>query len=377
MLTMPDPCAPPAAHAQQLTSVALDSRPSLPSLADAYCRYFPIGAAVDAESLSELGDLLTAQVSSVVPVHDMSWERIHPRPGSEPLSYDFSRADCVAAFASRRGMKLRGHTLVWHRQTPEWVFESPGVPATRPQVIRRMEDHISTVLAHFRDTVYCWDVVNQALSDGAGAWRTDSPWQRIAGADQDGDGVPDYITRAFAAARAGDPRARLFYSDDAIEDGSRRELVTAMVRALKVQGLIDGVGIQGHWSVTAPDPETVRQGIRHFASLGVEVQVTEMELSVYRRAVTPAMRGPTPRLLERQAARYAALFRVFREEARAGRLTGVTFAGISDGTARCDGTHAQDPTPDPARDQGRPDWPLLFDEHRRPKKAFWSIVKWQ
>ena len=196
-----------------------------------------------------------------------------------------------------------------------------------------MQEHISTLLTRYKGQVYCWDVVNEALSDDGG-WRTDSPWFAAAGADEDCDGIPDYIEKAFEFARQADPSALLFYNDYNIESGAKLEAAVRLVKALKEKGLVDGVGIQGHWSIFEPDAQTVRNAIERFESLGVDVQITELDLSVFRWGDTSSLAALPPDLESRQAAQYDALFKVFRDESGApgssragqpGKLTGVTF----------------------------------------------------
>jgi endo-1,4-beta-xylanase len=346
-----------------------------PSLASVYQSYFPIGAAVEPQTLLTHGDLLAAQVNCIVAENAMKWERIHPRRGNDSSSYNFYGADAIVAFAREHGMLVRGHTLVWHQQVPRWVFRGASGTATRAEVLERMRDHITTLLGRFRGAVYCWDVVNEALSEGEGTWRVDSPWFQAAGDDQDGDGIPDYIVKAFEFARSADPEAKLFYNDYNIEAGGKLEKAYNLVKALKEKGLVDGVGIQGHWSIYGPDAETVRKAIERFASLGVEVQITELDLSVYRWGDSSSLPALPQDLESRQAARYGALFKVFREEARAegaaatprqGKLTGVTFWGAADDSTWLDSFPVS----------GRKDWPLLFDTGHHPKRAFWAVAQW-
>jgi endo-1,4-beta-xylanase len=336
------------------------------SLAAAYERYFPIGAAVDKEALFGLAGLLARQVNSLTAENEMKWERLHPLPGNEPAAYDFSQADRIVGFAAERGMRVRGHTLVWHRQVPEWVFLGPdGSPAAREHVLKRLREHIDAVLAHFRGKVYCWDVVNEALADGARGWRQDSPWHMAAGRDEDGDGLPDYIVQAFAQARVADPQALLFYNDYGIEAGPKHAKAFSLARALKAQGLLDGVGIQGHWSIHDLNPEAVGWAIRRFASLGLQVHITELDLSVYRWGDESSLPELPAELAERQARCYGELFAVLREQAGPGRLTAVTFWGLAD-----DHTWLDD---FPVR--GRKDWPLPFDAEHQPKPAFWTLLQ--
>ena len=166
---------------------------------------FPIGAAVEPQTLVTQGDLLAAQVNSLVAENEMKWERIHPRRGNAATSYNFYGADAIAAFAREHGMRMRGHTLVWHQQVPRWVFRGANGTATRDEVLESMRDHITTLLGRFKGVVSAWDVVNEAVSDGGGPWRVESPWFQAAGADEDGDGIPDYIVKAFEFARSADP----------------------------------------------------------------------------------------------------------------------------------------------------------------------------
>jgi endo-1,4-beta-xylanase len=339
---------------------------AVPSLAALYQRYFPIGAAVEPQTLVSQGDLLAAQVNSLVAENAMKWERIHPLPGDGPASYDFAGADAIVEYARAHGMKVRGHNLVWHNQTPDWVFQGEEGPATETQLLSRLRSHVVTLLAHFRDRVYCWDVVNEALSEGTGEWRTGSPWQRLAGSLDGPDGVPVYIGKAFEYARAADPAARLFYNDYGIEAGAKLESTMRLVKALRERAIIDGVGIQGHWTVSGPEAETVRHAIQAFASLGVEVQITELDVSLFPSGDTSALREARPDLLSKQAGRYGSYFRVFREEAQAHRLTGVTLWGIADDHTWLDDFPVK----------GRKDWPLLFDALHRPKDAFWTVARW-
>ena len=166
---------------------------AVPSLATMYQAYFPIGAAVEPESLVTQGSLLAAQVNSLVAENAMKWERIHPLKGTDASSYNFTGADAIVAFAQEHGMQVRGHNLVWHQQVPDWVFKGESGPATKAEVLSRMRSHIDALLAHFRGTIYCWDVVNEALADGAGTWR-DSLWYRTAGSDEDGEAQAHHLT---------------------------------------------------------------------------------------------------------------------------------------------------------------------------------------
>jgi len=345
------------------------SAEAIPSLASVYKPYFPIGAAVNVPNIETEGSFLASQVDSLVADNDMKWENIHPLPGDKPSDYNFGPADQIVAFAQKHGMLVRGHNLVWHQQVPDWVFEGPtGKPlsATKAEVLARLKQHITTLLDHFRGKVYCWDVVNEAISDGQGMWRTDSPWYETAGTSTGGDGIPDYIEKAYEYARKADPAVKLFYNDYNIESGSKLEKAFELAKALKAKGLLDGIGIQGHWQIYSVDPAAVRRAIDRFASLGLAVQVTELDMSVYRWGDDSSLPSLPPDRESLQAKMYGELFKVFREEGAAGKLTGVTFWGIADNDTWLDDFPVA----------GRTDWPLLFDAQLRPKPAFWAVAKW-
>jgi endo-1,4-beta-xylanase len=340
---------------------------AMPSLAQRYAPFFRVGAAVKRSTLVTHADLLLTQVNSLVCENAMKWEAIHPVPGDGEASYRFADADAIVAFAAEHEMTMRGHTLVWHQQVPEWVFRaSGGGLATKAEVLGRMQSHIQALLSRYRGMVSCWDVVNEALSDGPQTWREDSGWHRTAGSDDDGDGVPDYIVRAFQCAREADPSARLFYNDYGIESGVKRERAYTLAKTLKARGLIDGVGIQGHWSILSPDERVVQAAIERFSSLGLAVEITELDLSVYSWGDASSLADLPPGLERVQASRYGALFGVFRRLAEAGKLQAVTFWGIADDQTWLDNFPVK----------GRKDWPLLFDVGHRPKLAFWSVVRW-
>lgn len=335
----------------------------VPSLARVYEPFFPIGAAVERRNLDTHGELLREQVNGLVCENAMKWERIHPFSGDGEASYRFSDADAIVAFAAANGMRMRGHTLLWHKQCPAWVFEVPAGVDPAAVVLGRLRGHVRTLLERYRGTVACWDVANEAIADDGG-WRADSGWHRASGADA--DGIPEYLVQVFRFAREADPSARLFYNDYGIESGPKLQRALRLVNSLRDLGLLDGVGIQGHWSIHAPEPRLVGDAIARFSALGVAVEVTELDLSVYRWGDASSFPRLAPEIERAQAARYGALFRVFREQAAAGRLQAVTFWGIADDSTWLD----EFPVP------GRKNWPLLFDSAHRPKEAFRSVASW-
>lgn len=333
----------------------------IPRLRDVQAELFPLGAAVTPEMVDRSDPhfrLLTKHYGVIVAGNAMKPEALQPREGV----FRFAQADKLVAFADQTGTRLRGHTLVWHNQTPAWFFEDPAdpqKPASKEVVLQRLRDHVTTVVSHFAGEVDTWDVVNEVLSDRSGLRTGDegSRWYELAG--------PGYIDEAFRAARAADPHARLAINDYNLEsDRSKQDAMVELVKGMKARGVpVDVVGLQGHISLYGPSVDDFRRAIERFAALGVKVQVTELDVSVYRSPSEPR-KDPTPELLADQGRRYAELFAMFRQEAAAGRLDMVVLWGTADDDTWLDNFPVM----------GRPDAPLLFDRNLQAKPAFWAVV---
>lgn len=347
---------------------------TVPSLSEKYAPLFPIGAAVDSGSIKSHEALLARHFNSITAENEMKFESLEATEGV----FDYSSADAMVALAKSHGMKVRGHTLVWHRQTPAWMFQGPnGTPASPELLLSRLRNHIQNVVSHFKGSVYAWDVVNEAILDN-GQWRTanepeddqKSAWHGILGTT--------YIAEAFEAAHAADPDAKLFYNEYRNYIPQKRQAVYEMLKQLLADGVpVHGVGLQCHLNIEpSTDPahhgyfQTVaelEQAIELYASLGLEVQVTELDLSVYVPGVkyTPdqffTAETFTDEVEVRQATRYAEFFALFRKHART--VTGVTFWGVAD-----DNTWLSEFS------SGRKDFPLLFDMEHEPKKAFHAVM---
>jgi endo-1,4-beta-xylanase len=325
------------------------------SLRDTYADYFRIGAAVSPPVLTTHGDLLTKHFGSITAGNEMKPERTQPREGD----FTFERADELVAFAERNGMRVRGHTLVWHSQTPDWFFESRdgNGPASRELVLERMRTHISTVAGHFRGKVYAWDVVNEAVADKGDDVLRDSTWRRLAG--------DDYVAKAFEFAHAADPDALLFYNDYNAADRDKRRKIHRLLEDLLRDGVpVHGVGMQAHISIHAPSLDDFRAAIELYASLGVQIHITELDMSVFAHEDTRTdLREPTAKMMRTQDERYEAFFALFREHHDV--ITNVTFWGVADDRTWLDNF--------PVR--GRKNWPLLFDVDHQPKPAFDRVVR--
>lgn len=342
------------------------------SLSKAYESYFLIGTAMNRVQVSgadtQAMPFIARQFNSVTAENAMKWERIHPEPGR----YDFGLADRIVDFAERNGMKVIGHVLVWHSQTPDWVFQdSLGNLLTRDALLERLKDHISTVVGHYKGRLLGWDVVNEAVDESGSLRRT--KWLEIIG--------EDYIEKAFIFAHEADPGAELYYNDYNNEEPAKRAGVIPIVRDLQAKGIrIDGVGIQGHWHLDSPGMTVIDESIGKYAALGMKVMITELEINVlptpswlygaeiskmaeYRDSLNPYVKG-LPDSVEKQLAdRYAELFRILLKHDDA--VTRVTFWGVHDGYSWKNGW----PIP------GRTNYPLLFDRNYNPKPAFYAVIR--
>lgn len=343
-----------------IIAVHLKAQQAQAGLKDYYSKYFPIGVAVSARDLKNPQEvaLILSQFNSLTPENAMKMGPIHP----EENRYNWKDADSIVAFAQAHGLKVRGHNLCWHEQTPKWLFrDSAGKLVTKEVLLKKLKDHITTVVNRYKDKVYAWDVVNEAIDDDSAKFLRNSLWYQICGAD--------FIAKAFEYAHEADPKAVLFYNDYNTERPEKRERVYRLLKQLVDAGApINAVGIQAHWSVYEPDPANLVATIKKFSSLGLKVQVTELDVSIYPWEKNMRARRPgesdayTPELEKKQADQYAEVFKIFREYKKV--ITGVTFWNISDKHTWLDGY----PVP------GRKNYPLLFDQNFQPKKAYWKVV---
>lgn len=330
-------------------------------LKDYYKDYFPIGVAVKPQMM-EIGaeaDLILAQFNSMTAENAMKMGPIHP----EENRYNWEAADKIADFAVKNGLKLRGHTLCWHNQTPNWFFtDSEGKQVNKEILLARLKSHIFEVVKRYKGKIYAWDVVNEAVPDeGIEIYRKSKFYEII------GD---EYIEYAFRYAHEADADALLFYNDYNTENKGKREKIYQIITNLIKKGVpVHGVGLQGHWSLTEPTAQALEESITKFASLGLKVQITELDVSVYTQEHESREKTDTDKaeftaeMNQRQATHYKMLFEVFRKHKD--KITGVTFWNLSDKSSWLDNFPVK----------GRKNFPLLFDENYQPKKAYWEVVK--
>lgn len=332
-------------------------------LKDYYKNYFTMGVAVSPRSLQgEEAELILKHFQSLTPENVMKMGPIHP----EENKYNWEPADAIVNFAQEHGLKMRGHTLCWHNQTPAWLFkDDKGNPVTKEVLLHRLKDHITQVVSRYKGKVYAWDVVNEVIDDNDSKFFRESPWYTICG--------EDFVAKAFEYAHEADPDALLFYNDYNTENPGKRERIYRMLKKLvDAKVPINGVGLQAHWSIYNPSEQELKNSIEKFSSLGLDVQITELDISVYppengvRRERKPDEDITfTAEKEQKQIDQYNMIFKVFREYKD--KITGVTFWNISDKYSWLDFY--------PVR--GRKNYPLLFDQNLKPKKAYWEVVSFE
>jgi len=331
-----------------------------------YENYFPIGCAFNAKA-----DVSNTALKSFIPKHYNSiTAENHLKPKfvqPSQNSFDWRYADSTVNFAKRNNMKIRGHTLAWYLSMPSWMYKnSNNTLVNKTELLNRMQTHINTTVGRYGTDIYCWDVVNEAIvnnDDTTIIYRaTTDTLYMIAG--------EDYIEMAFRYAYAANNQVKLFYNDYRFSNPIKRKKIYKMLKRLIEKGVpIDGVGMQEH---LIPDEMTeayLQETIDMFAGLGLKIQITELDLSVYdyRTPGSPDLNiadsAYTSTREAKQNAFYEMLFRTYRRNKN--NITGITFWGVRD-------SHDNFRT----NDIGKMDYPFLFDEQYKNKSAFYKVVKW-
>ncbi|MGO9199049.1 MAG: endo-1,4-beta-xylanase [Limisphaerales bacterium] len=391
-----------------------------PTLKDAYKNHFYVGAAINrtiatgasvrADNVNRTSErvdkdiaLVKEQFNQISPENDLKWQLIHPREGAD--GYNFAPADAFVDFGVSNQMYIVGHTLVWHGQTPFWVFRGTNLPpgaanvaspasaaitnaagtnapgggrfgpgfgggfarggfsgprASREELLQRMRDHIHTVVSRYKGKVQAWDVVNEAVADGGTNILRNSLWLEIIG--------PDFIAKAFEYAHEADPDALLRYNDYGLENPSKRRKLITLIKSLQEQHVpVMAIGSQTHVSVSSPSFEAEDQALTDLETLGLPIHITELDVNSAQggqrtTGADTANNAATTRggLVDeanrRLADAYAGLFRAFVKHDKSVKV--VTFWGANDAVSW--------------RRQGRP---LLFDGDDRPKPAFDAVIR--
>jgi|CZKV01.1.fsa_nt_gi endo-1,4-beta-xylanase len=390
-----------------------------PALKDAYKDHFYVGvainrtiaanAAVEADNVNRNMEqvnkdiaLVKEQFNQISPENDLKWALIHPQEGAD--GYHFGPADAYVNFGVSNHMYVVGHTLVWHGQTPRWVFQGTNLPpgitntslpsvaptntpgtnsfggrrsgrgfgggfggfnmngphASREELLQRMHDHIFTVVGRYKGKIKVWDVVNEAIADNGTNILRNSPWLQIIG--------PDFIAKAFEYAHAADPDAILRYNDYSLENPGKRHKLITLIKSLQEQHVpVMAIGSQTHVSVSSPSYETEDQALTELETLGLPIHITEFDVNgaqggqrengadIANNAAT-TQGGLVDNANQRLANQYSNLFKVFLKHQRSVKV--ITFWGVNDAVSW--------------RAQGRP---LLFDGNDQPKPAFDAVIR--
>jgi endo-1,4-beta-xylanase len=287
-------------------------------------RYF--GTAIAANKLSESAytTIANREFNMITAENEMKLDATEPNQNQ----FNFTNGDRIVSWARSNGKQVRGHTLAWHSQQPGWMQNMSG-SALRSAML----NHVTQVATHYRGQIHSWDVVNEAFQDGSSGARRDSNLQRTGN---------DWIEAAFRAARAADPNAKLCYNDYNTDDWThaKTQAVYNLVRDFKARGVpIDCVGLQSHFNAQSPVPGNYQTTLSSFAALGVDVQITELDIEGSGSA---------------QADNYR---RVVEACLAVSRCTGISVWGVRDTDSwRAGGT------------------PLLFDGNGNKKAAYTSTL---
>ena len=396
----------------------------MPTLKDAYKGHFYVGVAINGsvatgqvpgygnrtqEQVDKDIALVKQQFNQTSPENDLKWESIQPREGAN--GYNFGPADAYVDFGVKNHMFIVGHTLVWHGQTPDWVFtgtvpppdaaappapgaanppaQTPPLPAngaaaaphngapanpgrrfgrrfgytgpraTRDELLQRMHDHIYTVVGRYKGKIKVWDVVNECVADGGPNPLRNSLWLQIIG--------PDFIAKAFQYAHEADPNAILRLNDYGLENPDKRQRFIALIKQLQAEKVpVMAIGTQTHVSVSSPSFAEEDQELTDLETLGLPIHITELDVNGAQAGqgnagADVANNGATTQgglvsdADQRLADQYANLFRAFLKHKQ---VKVVTLWGVNDGISW--------------RAAGKP---LLFDSNDQPKPAFTAVIR--
>lgn len=325
-------------------------------LKDAYRGSFDIGVGLSVANVGQQGqhELVTANFSTATAENAMKPASVHPREGV----YTWEGADRIADFCRRHGMKMRGHCLCWHNQFADWMFtDSLGREVSKEVFYKRLREHIHAVVNRYKDVVYAWDVVNEAIADGPAD--IPCPYRQTRHYRLCGD---EFIAKAFIFAHEADPNALLFYNDYSTVDPAKRDRITAMIRQMRRQNVpIHGLGMQAHYNIHWPDTTLIEAAIDSFAQVVDVIHITELDVRANHERggslnFSQGQSGtPDQQTLARFNNQYANLFRVFLRHRDI--IGNVTFWNLSD------------------RDSwlGADNFPLLFDRNYKPKPAYYIV----
>ena len=340
------------------------ARPEEPTgYKDTYKDYFSVGVALNFRNIAsaEQMEIVKKNFNSVTAENAMKPGEIHPKEDV----WNWAGADSIANWCRQNGIKMRGHCLCWHSQFANWMFtDKKGKPVTKEVFYQRMRDHIHQVVNRYKDIVYAWDVLNEAIADGdlrKMPWmkETPSPYRKTKMMDLCGE---EFIVKVFQYAREADPNAKLFYNDYNAADPAKRDRIYNMVKKMKAEGApIDGIGMQGHYNIYGPSMEDFEAAIKKYSEIVSEVQITELDLRTNEEMGGQLMfsrgkEGEVPEYIKTlHQAQYENIFRVLRRNKDV--ITNVTFWNLSDADSWI----------------GVNNYPLPLDANFKYKKVYYAI----
>jgi endo-1,4-beta-xylanase len=343
-----------------------DTMQDVGSLKDAFANDFLIGAALNSAQIEEkeirVGALVPKQFNAITAENIMKCEVIHP----EWNRYDFDLSDKLVAYGKKHNMFITGHTLVWHSQLAPFVSQIKSSDSLRQFLV----NHINTIAGRYAGKVHSWDVVNEALNED-GSLRKSIFLEKLG---------EDYLPMAFDLAAKAAPNTELYYNDYNIEQPLKRAGTIALIKKIRASGArVDGVGIQGHWSINGPPLQDIENSILEFSALDLKISFTELDLTalpnpwdlkgadVNQNFEGSAFMNPYPQGLpdsmqSKLAKGYEDLFKLFIKYKD--KIDRVTFWGVNDGQSWLNNWPIK----------GRTNYPLFFDRNFKPKRAFEKVM---
>ncbi len=334
-------------------------------LKEKYNEYFMIGTAVNSSQILEKDEkaktLLAKEYNSITPENIMKCEIIHPQWDK----YDFELADKFVDLARKNNMFSVGHTLIWHSQLSPFVNSIKSPDSMKVF----MQNHIQTIAGRYEGKINAWDVVNEALEE-------DGTMRKTVFRELLGD---DYVIEAFRLAQKASPTSELYYNDYNIEQPAKRAGAISLIKKIQAAGVrIDGVGIQGHWSIKELPLKDIEQSIIDYGTLGLKVMFTELDITVLPNPwdlkgadvnqnfpgspyMNPYPNGLPDSVQTVLANQYESLFKLFIKHKE--KISRVSFWGISDANSWLNGWPIKN----------RTNYPLLFDRNYQPKPAYYKI----
>lgn len=359
-----------AATISLLKSNAIASLVGEKGLKDYFKDDFLVGTAIGSRTLmqpdTEMLDLIAREFNQVTSENAMKWSSVHPKENE----WKFEEPDKLMEFAEKNKMAVQGHVLVWHSQVPRDIFNgTDGNQASKEVLLKRMETHIHTVVDRYKGRIRSWDVVNESITPEDGFRK--SKWLEICG--------PEFMEKAFQFAHETDPQCLLIYNDYNEEDPKRRDFIVQLVKDYKKKGIpIHGIGMQAHLNLESPDLKLWEQAIEAYASVGMRISITELEVDVlpydwgrsaeistnaaYKESLNPYKDGLPKEINDKLTKRYEEIFKILLKHRDV--VDRVTFWGASDDLSWKNNF--------PMR--GRTNYPLLFDRQHKPKDAYFAVT---